>query len=120
MAAPNLLRPTLVTGKMARLALTTSAQTFINNPATSGKLIRVIRIWFTNIDGAVPVDITLNSYSQDDIGGTAMALISTLSIPADAVVPWDGPYYLEEDQSLGALAAVNSDAVAHAAYEEVS
>lgn len=120
MAAPNIVNVATITGKTTPLALTTSAATLVNNPVSSGKVFKVNRIWIANIDGLNAADVTLNYYTQDDIGGTATALLSTVSVPADSTLVFEGPLYLEEDKSLGALASANSDLVAHASYEEIS
>jgi hypothetical protein len=67
--------------------------------------------------------VTLNYYTQDDIGGTATAIASTISVPADStlvVIDKTSAIYLEEDKSLGALASANSDLVAHASYEIIA
>jgi hypothetical protein len=124
MAAPNIAKvaPT-ITGTTLPLALTTSAQTLVNNAASSGKVLKVNWLWVCNIDGTNACDFTLNWYTQDDLGGTATAICSTISIPADSaldVLAGGGPIYLVEDKSLGALASANSDLVAYASYEDIS
>lgn len=123
MAAPNIVNVTTITGRTVALALTTSAQTLINNVASSGTVVKVNCVYITNIDGTSAADVTLNYYSQDDIGGTATAIASTISVPADAtlvIIDKNGAIYLEEDKSLGALASANSDLVAHASYEIIA
>jgi len=123
MAAPNIVNVATITGKTAPLALTTSAQSVVSNAASSGKVFKVNSLYIANIDGTNAADVTVNYYTQDDIGGTATAIASTISVPADAtlvVISKDAPIYLEEDKSLGALASANSDLVAHVSYEEIS
>lgn len=123
MAAPNMLEPSTITGKLSSLALTTSAQTLVNNPAASGKLLRVVSVYVTNVDGTNAADLSLSYYPQDDIGGTPVPIASTVSVAADTaliVVDKESPVYLEEDRSLGAFAGVASDLVAIASYEEIS
>lgn len=122
MAAPNIVNVTTITGKTATLALTTSAQALVSNAASSGKVFKVNALYIANIDGTNAADVTVNHYSQDDIGGTATAIASTISVPPKAtliVISKDAPLYLEEDQSLGALASANGDLVAHVSYEEI-
>jgi hypothetical protein len=60
MAAPNLLKPTQILGKAVTLALTTSAQALVNNAASSGKLLRVNKIFVSNIDGVASASLTLS------------------------------------------------------------
>jgi hypothetical protein len=124
MAAPNIAKvaPT-ITGKSATLALTTSAQALLNNAASSGKVLKVNTIIITNIDGTNDATVTLNIYTQDDLGGTAQAIASTITVPADAalvIIDKQSVIYLEEDRSLGALASANSDLVALISYEDIS
>lgn len=123
MAAPNILDSTSILGKSSTLALTTSAQPLVNNPASSGKVLKVNSLYVTNIDGTNAATLTLNYYPQDDIGGTAVAIASTISVPANStlvVLEKDTTLYLEEDRSLGALASANGDLVATISYEEIS
>ena len=124
MAAPNIAQLGTVTGKTATVALsTTSATAVVNNAASSGKCFRVVSLYVSNVDGTSAADISINVYSQDDIGGTAYALCSTVSVPADAsliVITKETPIYLEEDKSIGATAGTANDLVVVAAYEEIS
>lgn len=123
MTAPNVLKPTSVLGKTATLALTTSAQAIVNNPASSGKLMKVTSLYVANVDGTNDATVTINHYSQDDLGGTARKIANTITVPADTtlvVVTKDAPIYLEEDRSLGILASASSDLEAVCSYEEIS
>lgn len=123
MANPNIVNVTDIRGKTATLALTTTAQTLVSNAASSGKVFKINCVYVANIDGGNAEDVTLNYYSEDDIGGTATALASTISVPAGAslvLIDKNGSIYLEEDRSLGALAGGNSDLVATVSYEEIS
>lgn len=123
MANPNIVNVSDIRGKTATLALTTSAQTLVNNPASSGKVLKVNVIYVANVDGTNSADVTVSIYSEDDIGGTATALASTILVPADStltVIDKSSSIYLEEDRSIGALASGNSDLVATVSYEEIS
>jgi predicted secreted protein len=123
MAAPNIVNVTSIIGKSATLALTTSAQTLLNNAASSGKVLKINSLYVANIDGGNAADVTVNYYPQDDITGTAVAIASTISVPADStlvIIDKNATIYLEEDRSLGALASANSDLVAVISYEEIS
>lgn len=123
MAAPNIVNVSTITGKTSTLAVTTSAQALVSNAASSGKVFKINMIYLANVDGNNDQSATVNFYSQDDIGGTATALISTVTIPADAtliVLDKSSSIYLEEDKSIGVLAGANSDIVATCSYEEIS
>lgn len=123
MANPNIVNVSDIRGKTATLALTTTAQTLVSNVANSGKVFKINTIMVSNVDGGNAEDVTVNYYSEDDIGGTATAIASTISVPADAtlvVLDKNSALYLEEDRSIGALAGGNSDLVAIVSYEEIS
>ena len=123
MAAPNIVNVTTILGKTSTADLTTTAQSLVSNAASSGKVFKINTIYVTNIDGTSAADVTVNLYSEDDIGGTGTAIASTVSVPADAtviVVDKNTALYLEEDKSIGAFASGNSDLVAICSYEEIS
>lgn len=124
MAAPNLVNIATITAKTAAVALsTTNATAVVSNAASSGKVFKVNSLVVSNVDGTSAADITINYYSQDDIGGTAYAIASTVSVPADAslvVIDKNNGIYLEEDKSIGATAGAANDLVVVCSYEELS
>jgi hypothetical protein len=124
MAAPNIVNVATITGKTAVVDLSgTSATAIVSNPASSGKVFKVNSITVANVDGSVAADITISYYSQDDIGGTATQIVSTVSVPADStliVVDKSTSIYLEEDRSIGATAGTANDLKVICSYEEIS
>jgi len=124
MAAPNIVNVATITGKTATVALAdTNATTIINNAASSGKVLKVNSLYVANVDGTNACDVTVALYSQDDIGGTAYKIASTISVPADStlvVIDKDSSIYLEEDKSIGATAGADNDLEIVASYEEIS
>lgn len=124
MANPNLVSMAAMYGNNSLTSLsTTNATAIVNNPAASGKVFKVNSIIVANVDGTSAADITINVYSQDDLGGTAFAVASTISVPADAsliVIDKTTALYLKEDQSIGAIAATASDLVVTASWEEIN
>jgi len=123
MTAPNVVQVSTITAKTAQVAVGTSATQILENPASSGKVLKVNMLMITNIDGTNAADITVNLYPQDDVGGTGVAIVSTISVPADAalvVLDKNTALYLEEDKSLGGIASAASDLVATISYEEIS
>lgn len=124
MSAPNILNVTSIYGKTAYVALSsTSATTVVSNTASSGKVFKINTIIVSNVDGTNAADISINLYSQDDIGGTAYAIAKTISVPADAslvVIDKASAIYLEEDKSIGATAGAADDLVVICSYEEIS
>ena len=123
MANPNILESSTVQGNNSLVAATTNAQAVVNNAASSGKVFKINSIVASNVDGSAAQDVTLNVYSEDDLGGTAYAIASTISVPADAsliLVDKTTSLYLKEDQSIGVIAGGNSDIVVTASWEEIS
>jgi hypothetical protein len=95
----------------------------INNPASSGKIFKINSIVVANVDGTSAADITINLYSQDDLGGTGTALASTVSVPADStliVTDKSTGFYLLEDKSIGATASAANDLVVTCSWEELN
>jgi hypothetical protein len=124
MAAPNIVNVTTITGKSAVVDLTTtSATAVVSNAAASGKVFKINSLVVSNVDGTNAADITVSYYSEDDIGGTATQIVSTISVPADAtlvVIDKGTSIYLEEDRSIGATAGTANDLKVLVSYEEIS
>ena len=124
MANPNIVNVTNIIGNNSLTALsTTNATSIINNAASSGKVYKVNSIVVANVDGSAAADVTVSIYSEDDLGGTAYQVVSTLSVPADAsviVVDKSTGFYLKEDQSVGATAGTSGDLVVTASWEEIN
>ena len=119
MVAPNLNNPTRVVGKTARLAATTSSQTILANGASSNAVLRVVSLIAANIDGVNAADITV---TMSD-GTTALAIASTITVPADATLIIAGRenlLYLQEGWSISGLASAAGDIVFTCNYEEIT
>ena len=124
MAAPNIVNVATITGKTDQVSLTTTnATAVVSNAASSNKVFKINSLIVSNVDGSSAADITVSVYSQDDIGGTATELVSTVSVPADAslvVIDKNTALYLEEDMSIGATAGAANDLKVVVSYEEIS
>jgi hypothetical protein len=124
MAAPNIVNVTTITGKSAVVDLTTTNATLVvENPAASNKVFKINSLVVSNVDGTNAADITISYYSEDNIGGTATQIVSTVSVPADAslvVIDKNTSIYLEEDRSIGATAGSANDLKVVISYEEIS
>ena len=124
MANPNIVNVTDIRGKTAVTNLTTTNATLVvENAAASGKVFKINTIIVSNVDGTNAADITVSLYSEDNIGGTATQIVSTVSVPADAslvVLSKDTSIYLEEDKSIGATASAANDLKVVCSYEEIS
>jgi hypothetical protein len=124
MAAPNIANVSTITGKTTAVALAnTSANTILNNPASSGKVLKINSLLVSNVDGTNAATITVQYYSAANIGGTAFPIASTITVPADStlvVIGKDTQIYLEEDKSIGATASAANDLTITTSYEEIS
>ena len=124
MANPNLVGVTTIVGNNSSNALsTTSATSIVSNGASSGKVFKINTIMVANVDGTNAADITINKYSAAALGGTAFAIASTISVPADAtliVIDKTTSIYLKENESIGATAAVANDLVVTCSWEELN
>ena len=124
MTAPNIVNVTTITGKTNVVDLsTTNATLVVENPAASNKVFKINSLVVSNVDGTNAADITVSLYSEDNIGGTATQIVSTVSVPADAslvVIDKNTSIYLEEDKSIGATAGSASDLKVLVSYEDIS
>ena len=123
MANPNIVNVTSIVGNSLSVAVATSATQLASNAASSGKVFKINSIVIANIDGTVAADITVNIYSVAALGGSPIAIASTISVPADAsliVTDKTTTFYLLENQSIGALASATGDLVATISFEEIT
>jgi hypothetical protein len=123
-ASPNIINVTTILGKSAVVDLTTTNATLVvENPASSNKVFKINSLVVSNVDGTNAADITIALYSEDNIGGTATQIVSTVSVPADAsliVIDKNTSIYLEEDRSIGATAGSANDLKIVVSYEEIA
>jgi len=124
MANPNIAAVSAIYGNTSTTSLTTTNATSIaSNAASSGKVYKINSIVVANVDGTSAADITINIYSSAALGGSATAIASTISVPADStliVTDKTTSFYLLEDKSIGAIASVANDLVVTASWEEIN
>lgn len=119
MAAPNIKSPTTITGRTARYAVTTSLANALANSAASGKVLKINSIFCANVDGTNAADISVSVYN----GTTDTYIAKTIAVPADAtqiLSTKETYFYLEEGDSIRALASAASDLELIIGYEEIS
>jgi hypothetical protein len=121
---PNIVGVSQIFGKTNVADLTsTSAISVVSNAASSNKILKINSIIISNVDGNSPFDVTINLYSAAALGGTATAIASTISVPADAslvVLDKSTSLYLEEDKSIGAIASSANKLKVVCSYEEIA
>ena len=119
MAAPNLKSPTTILGRTARYAVTTSLANALANSAASGKVLKINSIFCANVDGTNAADISVSIYD----GTTDRYIAKTIAVPADAtqvLSTKETYFYLEEGDSIRALASAASDLELVIGYEEIA
>jgi hypothetical protein len=118
MTLPNLKNPTTITGKTARYAVTATIGTALAAPGT-GKTFKINSIFCANVDGDNPADISVSIYD----GSTDRYLAKTIAVPADAtqiISTKETYFYLEEGDSIRAVANEASDLELIIGYEDIS
>ena len=99
-------------------ALGTTADTAVHTNSGSNKQI-IILCQVANIDGTNSADLNLDYY--DSSATSAMALASTVAIPADSAVnPIGGKLVLEPNDELRAWASAAGDLEIVISYIEIS
>jgi hypothetical protein len=121
---PNIVNVTNILGNNSLVDLSTDTATqLVSNAESSGKVYKINTIIVSNVDGTDPYNITISVYNQDDIGGTAFQIASTVSVPADAsviIMDKNTSIYLKEDQSIGATAATANKLKVVTSWEEIN
>lgn len=124
MANPNIVAVTAIRGENASVSLTsTSATQIVSNAASSGKVLKINTLMVANVDGTNAADITINKYSAAAMGGSAFAIASTISVPADAtliVIDKTTAVYLKENESIGAIAGTANDLIVTCSWEDIA
>ena len=118
MALPNLKNPTYIYGKTARYAVTATLATALAAPGT-GKTFKINSIFCANVDGTNAADISVSIYD----GSTDRYLAKTIAVPADAtqiISTKETYFYLEEGDSIRAVANAASDLELIIGYEDIS
>ncbi len=120
MTAPNLKSPTTITGKTARAGITTTAIVgIVTNAGSSGKVLKINSILCANVDGTNAADISVSIYD----GSTDRYIAKEINVPAKAtqiLCAKDTYFYLEENDSIRAVASAASDLELVIGYEDIS
>jgi hypothetical protein len=99
--------------------VTGSLAAALSNAAASGKVLKINSIFCANVDGTNDADISVSIYD----GTNDRYLAKTITVPADAtqiLSTKDTYFYLEEGDSIRALASAASDLELIIGYEEIA
>lgn len=120
MTAPNLVSPTTITGKTARVSITTtSSVTILTNSSSSNKVLKINTIFAANVDGNQSANITL--FVND--GSTDVHIAKTILVPPSStqvICQKDTYFYMEEGHTMKATASAANDIDLIVGYEEIS
>jgi hypothetical protein len=119
MANPNIAALTTITGNTQVQSITTSPVSIVNNPAASGKILKINSLFISNIDGTNASDITIDLFRSS----VAYKIINTVSVLADTsftAIDKTLSLYLLEGDSLRLTAGNNSRLQAVCSFEEIS
>ncbi len=120
MANPNIVNINTINGKTHGQTLTTSAANIVTNASGSNKIFKINSIVCANIDGVNDADASVSVFKNQS---SEFFLVKTVAVPKDAtlvVLSRDTGIYLEENDSIRALASAASDIDIVIAYEEIS
>lgn len=119
MTAPNLKSPTTITGRTARAAVASGIAAVLTCSGGTNKVFKINSIFCANVDGANAADISVSIYD----GSTDRYLAKTIAVPADAtqiISTKETYFYLEEGDSIRAVANAASDLELIIGYEDIS
>lgn len=119
MAAPNVVNVSIITAKSTGLLATTSAVALLSNAASSGKVLKINTLLFSNISG---VSASATAYVLKN-ATTTLYLSYAIACPATSslvVLSKDTSIYLEENDALYILASAINSLHSFCSYEEIS
>lgn len=117
MAAPNIVNVSSIIGKTALVSIGTTETSVVANAGGSNKVFKVSSLYVSNIDGQVPANISIYVTRS----ATQYYVAYTISVPADSTLDILSKHlYLEEGDTLYALASASGDLQIICGYEEIS
>jgi hypothetical protein len=129
MANPNIVNVTSILGETTYLAPTgTSAVSLLNNPASSGKVLKIESLVAANTS-ASPVNCTVAYYSKATVqgnapsSGTAYPICSEVVVPAASslvVIEKTNGIYVLEDACISVTSGTANNLTFTVSYEVIS
>lgn len=131
MANPNIINSNTINGVTTYYTPSgTTAVVLLANAASSGRVYKIEQIIVANVDGTNAVNATVAIYTNGAVaqgsapsGGTAYAIASTISVPANAsliVSDKSTAFYLQEGTSISITSGTASKLVFTVSYEDIS
>lgn len=123
MANPNLISANVILGKTTGILLSnTNPLMVLNNPAASGKSLKLNTLNISNQSASAAL-ITINFNTGEFLSGTNFSIAANISVPSAStlnIIDKTSQYYIEENDSIGAITSVANALVVTASYEEIS
>jgi hypothetical protein len=123
MASPNLISANVILGKTTGILLSnTNPLMVLNNPEASGKNLKLNTLNVSNQSASAAI-ITINFNTGAFLGGTNFAIAANVSVPSGTtlnIIDKTSQYYIEENDSVGAIASTADALVVTASYEDIS
>ena len=119
MANPNIVNVASILGTTAVANVSTVSANLVTNSAGSNQVFKINSVLVSNIDGTNSADITVN-VNRSSVN---YAIASTISVPSDAtlvIVSRDTSFYLNEGDTINAIASANSDLQIICSYDIIS
>ena len=123
MADPNIANTGTLKLDGSSGAITTSAQSVVDNAAASAKSVKIVSLYVTNIHASNSATVTAGRYSAASLGGTSYKIANTLTIPVGTTVVLideNSPVYVKENQSFGILGSANTTLEWVASYQVIN
>jgi len=119
MANPNIVNVTNIFGKTSSQQVSTSPNSIVSNPSSSGTVIKVNSLVIGNVNGSNAATVNVDFFR----GGTSYRIAYTVEVPADTtlvVLSKETALYLEEGDSLRVESSNSGYLEAVCSYEEIS
>lgn len=124
MAAPNLIGATTINGRTQGSNITsTLVTTVLDNPANSGKVLKVNTLNLSNYKSTTVSVSVFYSNGANTTGTANSSIVGSIGVPGNStlnIIDKSSQYYLEENTSLGVIATVASSISVTVSYEDVS
>jgi len=125
MTSPNIANITSIVGLntfVSGISSTSANSIIVTNAASSNKVLRVNSLLASNTSSAT-TNLTVKLFNSATGAGSSASIVSAIAIPTGStitVIGKDTPYYITENQSIGATCTNLNSVDITASYEEVS
>lgn len=124
MTAPNIINASIINGNTVGVSLSTTANTTVlSNADSSNRVYKINTLNIANLTGNTGL-ITIRWYDNATItSGNGYAIAANIAVPGQTtlnLIDKTSQYYLQENQSLGAIANVANAFTVTCSYEDIS